>query len=142
MYSKELKLKLGLLETATDAEVETKLASPNAAAGRVATPQAENKKAADTAFETKYKTVLGDNLLAAAKDLPNRDALAELLPLGVFGPFAIAAVVLALGATGRLGVGGTVALLVSVLLVGHAVRAFREVRASRRAVDRRDEPAP
>lgn len=83
MYSKELKLKLGLLETATDAEVETKLATLNAAATENESLKANAKKNADAAFEAKYKTALGEDLFATVKDLANRDAVAEKLAAGL-----------------------------------------------------------
>lgn len=77
MYSKELKIKLGLSENATDAEVDTKLAELNGFANRVNTLEAEAKKNADAAFSAKYAEKLGAGVIASLLPLANRDAVAE-----------------------------------------------------------------
>jgi hypothetical protein len=72
MYSKELRIKLGLAESATDAEVDAKLAQLQSSSARAA--QLE-----DESFIAKYTGKLSATTLDAIKGLPNRDTLAQSL---------------------------------------------------------------
>ncbi len=86
MYSKELKIKLGLSESATDAEVDAKLAELQSGASQAKSLQTKVKEQADAAFAEKWKEKLGDDVFGEIKDLANRDALAEKLSTKVAAP--------------------------------------------------------
>lgn len=77
MYPKELKLKLGLAETGTDADIEAKLASLTSVAAENETLKADKKRAEDVAFTEKWKGKLGEDGVALILSAPNRDELAE-----------------------------------------------------------------
>ncbi len=79
MWTKEMKGKFGLAETATDAECEAAFAALQSRASAATTLEATVKANADTAFAEKYKATLGDALFATVKDLPNRDVVAQSL---------------------------------------------------------------
>jgi hypothetical protein len=88
MWTTEMKLQMGLLSTATDAECLAKFNAINAASYKMSTDlasQTEKVKAleaqavatAETAFVTKFADKIDAALLANIKSLPNRDAIAE-----------------------------------------------------------------
>jgi hypothetical protein len=79
MYTKELKIKLGLSENATDAEVEAKLSAMSAAAQRATDLEAQIQRNADAAFDAKVKDKLTDAEIAQIRGLSNRDAVADML---------------------------------------------------------------
>lgn len=79
MYSKELKVKLGLAETATDAEVEAKLAALQSSASKVTELETQKKAAEDATFEAKFKDKLTPEEIGTIKPLSNRDAVATML---------------------------------------------------------------
>jgi hypothetical protein len=79
MYSKELKIKLGLSENATDAEVDAKLASLQTAATDAETLRRQAKETADRAFRAKVDGKLSAEEIAQIEKLENRDALADML---------------------------------------------------------------
>jgi HK97 family phage prohead protease len=86
MYTKEFKQRLGLAETATDAECEAALADLVTKKATIGTLEAENQrlklageKSADEAFLLKWAGKIDPDVLLDIKSMSNRDAFAEKL---------------------------------------------------------------
>jgi hypothetical protein len=113
MWTKEMKVKLGLAETATDEECVTAFNQLSAGAAQLAATSAANATrvkeleaaaavAAEATFVTKFTGKLSAEVIESIKALPNREALAEQIlkahapatpPVG--DPLAVAAAALA-----------------------------------------------